>query len=154
MKIKKLLSLLLICSVIATYFVQSAVTVNADDAIKGDLNNDTVINMADVIILAGAFNAMKGDPNYSPVYDLNNDGVINMADVIIIAGNFGKTVPKVTPTQTKAPTPTLLTPKSLHTPTAAPKFTVSVDGSIHMAGILSLKLPIRWRSTHTCKGLI
>lgn len=92
MKIKKLIGLFLICSVIATYFVQSVVTVNADDAIKGDVNNDGIINMADVILLAGAFNAMNGDSKYSPAYDLNNDGVINMADVIIIAGKFNTVV--------------------------------------------------------------
>jgi len=136
MKIKKLLSLLLICSVIATYFVQSTVTVNAADAIKGDINNDAVINMADVILLAGAFNAMNGDSKYSPAYDFNDDGVINMADVIIIAGNFGKSVPKVTPTPTKAPTPTPThTQKPTPTPTAAAKFhCFLLMGQSNMAG--------------------
>ncbi|KNY27854.1 carbohydrate-binding protein [Pseudobacteroides cellulosolvens] len=54
----------------------------------GDLNKDGVINMADVIILAVAFNSIHGDIKYNKLYDLNNDGAINMADVIIIASKF------------------------------------------------------------------
>lgn len=54
----------------------------------GDLNNDGVINMADVIILAIAFNSVRGDISYNPSYDLTHDGAINMADVIIIASKF------------------------------------------------------------------
>jgi alpha-galactosidase len=56
--------------------------------VTGDLNNDGVINMADVIILAVAFNSVRGDIRYNPLYDLTNDGAINMADVIIIASKF------------------------------------------------------------------
>jgi hypothetical protein len=55
MKFKKLLSLVIIYSIIAIYFVQSCVTTNAADITKGDLNNDSIINMADVIIIAGNF---------------------------------------------------------------------------------------------------
>ncbi|MDP4181264.1 MAG: carbohydrate-binding protein [Bacillota bacterium] len=53
-----------------------------------DLNNDGVINMADVIILAGKFNTTKGNAGYAEACDLNNDGAINMADVILIAAKF------------------------------------------------------------------
>ncbi|MDP4181643.1 MAG: endo-1,4-beta-xylanase, partial [Bacillota bacterium] len=73
---------------------------------KGDINNDGVINLADVVLLASAFNTVKGGSGYVASYDLNDDGVINMSDVIIIAGNFGKTVSVSTNTPTKAPTPT------------------------------------------------
>jgi len=91
-------------------------------SIKGDLNNDGVINMADVILLATRFNKVAGDEKYIRSYDLNDDGVINMADVIIIAVNFGKTV-----TYTQAPTPTKSnTPTSTPTPIPSPKSTVKV----------------------------
>ncbi len=60
--------------------------------ITGDLNNDGVINMADVILLATKFNAVSGDGKYVAAYDLNSDGVINMADVIIIASKFNTVV--------------------------------------------------------------
>ncbi|MDP4179558.1 MAG: dockerin type I domain-containing protein [Bacillota bacterium] len=58
----------------------------------GDLNNDGVVNMSDVILLANVFNSVRGDSKYKAAYDLNNDGVINMADVIIIAGKFNTIV--------------------------------------------------------------
>jgi len=58
----------------------------------GDFNNDGVINMADVILLALKFGSVSGDGKYSPLYDLDNDGVINMMDVIILASRFNTTV--------------------------------------------------------------
>ncbi|KNY25430.1 glycosyl hydrolase family 8 [Pseudobacteroides cellulosolvens] len=88
-------------------------------AVKGDLNNDGVINMADVILIATAFNATSGSEKYKAAYDLNNDGAINMADVLTIAQNFNKSVtqvstnpPTATATSTKAPTPTPTKPSS------------------------------------------
>lgn len=56
--------------------------------LSGDLNYDNVINMADVILLAKAFNSVKGEIYYILVFDLNRDGAINMLDVIVMAGNF------------------------------------------------------------------
>ncbi|HEY9063088.1 MAG TPA: family 43 glycosylhydrolase [Pseudobacteroides sp.] len=57
-----------------------------------DINHDGVINMADVILLAGRFNTVKGNAGYVDVYDLNKDGAINMADVILIAAKFNTIV--------------------------------------------------------------
>ncbi len=57
-----------------------------------DINNDGVINMSDIILIANAFNSVSGDSNYVSAYDLNNDGAINMLDVIIIASKFNTTV--------------------------------------------------------------
>ncbi|HEY9059641.1 MAG TPA: DUF3237 family protein [Pseudobacteroides sp.] len=66
-----------------------------------DLNDDKVVNMADVILLAGAFNSVSGDEKYKAEYDLNSDNSINMADVILIAGQFNKVI-----ISTSIPTPT------------------------------------------------
>ncbi|HEY9060498.1 MAG TPA: GDSL-type esterase/lipase family protein, partial [Pseudobacteroides sp.] len=89
--------------------------------VKGDINSDGVINMADVILLATKFNSISGDGKYVAAYDLNNDGAINMADVIVIATNFGKTVNDVnnTPTRiiTNTPTPS---------PIPSPKGTIKI----------------------------
>jgi endo-1,4-beta-xylanase len=57
-----------------------------------DLNGDSVVNMSDVIELAKAFGAVRGDARYKASCDLNNDGAINMADVLIIAGEFNKPI--------------------------------------------------------------
>lgn len=56
---------------------------------SADINDDRVVNMEDVIILAKAFNSVRGDERYNNSFcDLNGDGAINMSDVIIIAGFF------------------------------------------------------------------
>lgn len=70
-----------------------------------DLNGDKVVNMADVILLAGVFNAIAGDGKYMAEYDLNSDNAINMADVINIAGQFNKIISS-TSTPTPSPQPT------------------------------------------------
>jgi len=77
----------------------------SQSSIKGDINNDGVINMSDVILLATKFNSVSGDGKYVAAYDLNGDGVINMSDVIIIAANFNKTVPSIPPSPTPTPIP-------------------------------------------------
>lgn len=103
---------------------------NPNITTKGDLNIDGVINLADVVLLASAFNAIKGDSKYVASYDLNDDGAINMADVIIIAGNFGITVTVSTNTPTKAPTPTKVpTPTPTATKVATPTATTTVSPS-------------------------
>jgi hypothetical protein len=71
---------------------KSTVTTTQVVNFAGDLNNDSIINMADVILLATKFNVVVGDSKYVTSYDLNSDGVINMADVIIIAAKFNTTV--------------------------------------------------------------
>ncbi|KNY25189.1 glycosyl hydrolase family 8 [Pseudobacteroides cellulosolvens] len=84
--------------------------------ILGDINNDGVINMADVLLLAIKFNSTAGDGKYLASYDLNNDNTINMADILVIAINFGAIVPVATATPTKAPTKAPATPTSTKIP--------------------------------------
>lgn len=134
-KIKKcilviLCSAVLCCLILPTGNAEAAPTSTGPIVTsKGDLNSDGVINMADVILLASAFNVVRGDLKYASNYDLNDDGVINMADVIVIAANFGKIVTvetatptKASPTSTKAPTPT---PTMAPTPTPVPSAKVT-----------------------------
>ncbi|KNY28339.1 glycoside hydrolase family 9 protein [Pseudobacteroides cellulosolvens] len=54
--------------------------------IPEDLNNDGVINMADVVIIAFAFNSTW---ETDLTCDLNNDGAVNMTDVMRLALKFG-----------------------------------------------------------------
>lgn len=133
MKVKKAFVLVLIWSVIATCLVQVSVLSNASTP-PGDLSNDGVINMTDVIIMAGVFNSSRGDGKFVESYDLSSDGVINMTDVVIVASNFNKMViaatstVKATPTATiklvPTPTPTV---KSTPTPTPTANATTQID---------------------------
>ena len=88
---------------------------------SGDLNNDGYINMSDIIIIAGGFNTVRGQPGYDSRWDLNNDGAINMADVIILAALFNTKVTQVSvaPTNTTKPTNTTA-PSITNTPTNTP----------------------------------
>ena len=50
-----------------------------DDLIIGDLNNDSVINIQDIIIM---INIILELDEYSIEADINEDGIINVLDVI------------------------------------------------------------------------
>ncbi|KNY28342.1 glycoside hydrolase family 9 protein [Pseudobacteroides cellulosolvens] len=60
---------------------------NTGIMVPEDFNQDGVVNMADVVLLAKEFGNII--IRYNPKYDLNNDGAINMADVIKVAIKFG-----------------------------------------------------------------
>lgn len=57
----------------------------------GDLNNNGIVDIFDVVAVAVAFGAEPRDPNWNPVADLNNDDVVDIFDVVTVATNFGKT---------------------------------------------------------------
>ncbi|HEY9059463.1 MAG TPA: RICIN domain-containing protein [Pseudobacteroides sp.] len=69
-----------------------------------DLNSDGAINMSDVILLALAFNSVKGDGKYKDAYDVNSDGAINMADVIKLAEKFNTVITNLPASNTPIPT--------------------------------------------------
>ncbi len=55
-----------------------------------DVDQNGVVNMADVILIASAFGTVQGDAKFVESYDLNSDGAINMADIVMIAAKFGR----------------------------------------------------------------
>ncbi|KNY25663.1 leucine-rich repeat protein [Pseudobacteroides cellulosolvens] len=119
MKMKKVLFYyVLLCSIIATFFVQASVMYAATPLTElsissVDFNDDGAVNMLDVIVLASAFNSKSGDTRYLVKIDINHDGVINMSDVIYIAKYFGRIIEK--PTSTQMPTPTSTDPSLIDT---------------------------------------
>lgn len=80
------------------YFYDSAGNVNATDTkifhIKAtaDLNQDGVINILDISIVAIAFGTKEGDENYNALADLDENSEVNILDVSIVAMDYGKTV--------------------------------------------------------------
>ncbi len=48
--------------------------------VTGDLNEDGVVDSADLDILTAAFGTRAGEPNFIEAADLNGDGVIGLAD--------------------------------------------------------------------------
>jgi len=66
----------------------SANSVGTITLLAGDLNQDDVINIFDLAIIASALDTTD------PKADLNMDGVVNILDVALIAGNFGQQGPR------------------------------------------------------------
>jgi YD repeat-containing protein len=57
-----------------------------------DLDDDGVINLSDIIVIALAFNSKLGDADYNAKCDFNADNAVNMADVIILAVHFNELI--------------------------------------------------------------
>ncbi|MBZ0214405.1 MAG: hypothetical protein K8H99_11440, partial [Nitrospirae bacterium] len=57
---------------------------------NGDVNGDNSVNLADFLVLRGAFGSTVGNPGYAPGADLNRDGTVNVLDFLILRSNFGR----------------------------------------------------------------
>jgi len=58
----------------------------------GDLNNDGIVDIFDVVTVSMAFGSTPLDSSWNIAADLNNDDVVDIFDVVLLAQNFGKTV--------------------------------------------------------------
>ncbi|MDE0635597.1 MAG: dockerin type I domain-containing protein [Candidatus Poribacteria bacterium] len=54
--------------------------------LEGDVNNDGVVNISDLVLVANAF----GQTGTNDA-DVNNDGVVNISDLVLVANAFGNT---------------------------------------------------------------
>jgi cysteine-rich repeat protein len=54
-----------------------------------DLNNDTSVNIFDLVLIANIFGTSTGDAAYDPDMDCNQDGVINIFDLVTVAYQVG-----------------------------------------------------------------
>jgi hypothetical protein len=59
---------------------------------KFDVKKDGAINMNDVMVVAAAFNSVRGSSKYKAEYDFDNNGAINMQDIMLLAAHFNKIV--------------------------------------------------------------
>ncbi len=76
---KKILSLLLIL-----LFAQCVL------ALRGDINQDGIVDGYDLIILARSFGLMSGQKGYNMIADLASSGKVDGEDLSILASNFGR----------------------------------------------------------------
>jgi len=56
----------------------------------GDVNADTLVDLVDVMQVAGHWPASAGSPIYVPAFDLNQDGQIDVVDVMEVAAHWGE----------------------------------------------------------------
>jgi len=61
---------------------------SSDMAWPPDFDNNKVVNIIDVVLLAQHFPSDQGEPKYSVRYDLNADRAINILDVVLWAKYF------------------------------------------------------------------
>jgi hypothetical protein len=59
----------------------------------GDINEDGVVNVIDLLTLADSWGRLRGQPGFSPLSDLTGDGSIDVSDLLILANNWGRTLP-------------------------------------------------------------
>ncbi len=58
--------------------------------LKGDVNADCKVDIADLATVGATFGKTIGSPGFKPAADLNNDGTINIVDLVLVAGSFGQ----------------------------------------------------------------
>jgi len=59
----------------------------------GDINDDNVVDIMDILIVGIAFGSKPGDHNWNPIADLYPDNLIDIMDILKIAIVFGETYP-------------------------------------------------------------
>jgi hypothetical protein len=59
--------------------------------IQGDINGDRKVSLADLVLLANAYNSVPGDPRWDGRCDLNRDNRVSLQDLVLLAKNYGKT---------------------------------------------------------------
>jgi hypothetical protein len=61
------------------------------NCIPGDVDCSCQVDVYDILLVAGSWLAMIGDPNYVATYDVNGDFVIDVVDLMIVTAHFGDT---------------------------------------------------------------
>ncbi len=104
----------------ATSFTMSPTVTNLSNGegitmLTGDLNEDNVINSADLAIIQKAYGSNSKSVNWNENADLNKDGVVNSFDLGIVSKNLGQTGASGTWT---SPIPKVATKSASLTPSA------------------------------------
>jgi hypothetical protein len=58
--------------------------------VRGDINNDGIVDIFDAIMLSAAWNSVPSSPQWNPNADLNNDNIVDIFDAIILSKDFGR----------------------------------------------------------------
>jgi hypothetical protein len=57
-----------------------------------DINGDGVVNIEDLVFVAGAFGAAQDDPRYRAEADLDLNGIVDIRDLSLVALNYMRTI--------------------------------------------------------------
>ena len=53
-----------------------------------DLNDDEIVDILDIAIVAKAFGSKLGDPNWNAIADLDKNGIVDIIDIAKVATNL------------------------------------------------------------------
>ena len=67
-------------------------TIEIQELLPTDLNQDGIVNIRDLFIAAKAFQTKPGDEHWDPRADVDGNDLINMVDLYEVAKDYGKTV--------------------------------------------------------------
>ena len=60
-------------------------------SLAGDINEDGIVDIADLSIVTVAYGTFEGEPDYNPDADINKDGIVDIGDITIVSIYFGET---------------------------------------------------------------
>jgi hypothetical protein len=63
----------------------------AQSPLPGDVNDDCVVDIVDIMLVASCWNTCAGDPSYEVRYDMDHDGDIDIVDIMEVAAQWGET---------------------------------------------------------------
>ena len=58
------------------------------DWVAEHLNDDNLVDLADLATLGSVWGSQKGQPDFDPLYDLDGDGVIGEGDLELLSVHF------------------------------------------------------------------
>jgi parallel beta-helix repeat protein len=64
-----------------------------ETVLPGDINRDSQVSLADLVLLARAYGARSTDSNWNLNADLDNDGKIGLTDLVVLAQHYGQHSP-------------------------------------------------------------
>ena len=70
----------------------SPFNISAITRLEGDITGDGVVDYEDILVLATAYDTMKGDEDYVAMADLDGNGKMGYGDILILATNYGKEI--------------------------------------------------------------
>jgi parallel beta-helix repeat protein len=61
--------------------------------LPGDINNDGLVGLSDLVLLAKAYGSGPEDMNWNPYADFDHDFVIGLTDLVMLANHYGQHYP-------------------------------------------------------------
>ncbi len=74
------------------FLSNTPILINLTQKPLGDVNEDRVVNILDISLVAFSFGCKPSDARWSERADLNKDGIIDIVDIALVAKDYGKTI--------------------------------------------------------------